>query len=652
MKNSLSTSTQRGKGFGLSLDSGTTLKAAIVRGAINKSDRLGTVNLTASAGESGQDLAEMAKELFSAKRGAVAKTVAIAPEASEPVSEEEESKEPEPVDAPAEEIEPEVTERAPVEPVEASATVSINASQLESLLSSVENMAQELTQTRSQLAEAQAAVAAAVGEAQQSQAAVATLNRLATLTGVPMAQANGSEVTRAVGAPAVMRYTNPAMSAPGGAYGNFARAFDSAPGSIVRVQGENRIVRDFRGYVDMIRVNRAEILEGLQSAMRAEGLLSGGSAAQAFGGNGDLARASTTVADVASQFLPKMSALVRMNNTTQHVWHNWIYHEFAYGQGAGHTMQFAKRGNVLRKATNINDRLLSSGNVFVPISTNTQPVQAGMVPAMLKEWGLGRATIGDPLGFVAFVERYSLMSLIGLINDTLVSDFYSWRDLAIRSVFRRTSRVAWNKNGVLVDSPASLAAGDGAELTADFLVACAMYLETLGVPSFNGFYVAIVPSSSVRGFIASVDNKLELVNEANQQIVRNVIATHSGENDTIGLDTQLVSGLVGIVGNVIVIRSNAYGVGAPGSEGVQSETIASASRTTRSGYVFGAGVAARGVGMPFEIRASRSPFEREERLIWLEHSETIGLDVDSLNSTQVGGEDTRVLEIRVTDGKI
>lgn len=659
MKNSNFDSGTRGKGFSSTPTPANTLSAAVARSVLHKSDKLaGVVNLTASAsGGEGQDYAAIAKEVFSAKKTATAGTVAIAPESPAKPAEpsEPEPTEADPVEVAPVEAEP-VEEEVQVTPVEPVTTVSINADQLDSLVTRVESMAHELTQTRSQLAEAQAAVLAATNETAQSRSAVATLNRLATLTGVPvgsMVNGNPSETaSRAVGAPAVMRHTSPSMSAPGGAYGEFARAFDNAPGSIVRVQGEPRIVRDFRGYSEIVKENRAEVIQGLQAAMRAEGLLNGGNASQVFGGSGNLARASTTVADVASQFLPKLSTVVRMNNTTQHVFHNWIYQEFAYGQGAGHTMNFAKRGNLIPKPTSPNDRLLSGGGTFVPISTNTRPVTAGMVSAELKEWGLGRATVGDPLGFVAFVERYSLLSLMGLITDSLLSDYYYWRDQLIRSIFRRTSRVAWNKAGTLVDTAAGLSAGDGGELTADFLVACAMYLETLGVPSFNGYYVAIVPSSSVRGFIASVDSKLELGNDANQQIVRDVIATHSGDNDTIGLDTQLVSGLVGIVGNVIVVRSNAYGIGAPGSEGVQSETIAGAARTTRSGYVFGAGAVARGVGLPFEIRASMSPFEREERLIWIEHSATIGLDVDSLNSTQVGGEDTRVLEIRVTDSKI
>lgn len=615
----------------------------------------------------------MARSVFGQKQGQTAATTAIAQsESSEPEAEPEPETTEEVDESDRAEDEPEQVDEGGEE-AQQSASVSLSAGDLTNLLNRVEEMSAqvqvsqqqaqdaqaELATAREQLAQAQESQQQAQQTAQESQAAVNVLNRLTQLTGVSVQNMSQSQAQRnANAAPHIARLTSPELKAPGGAYGDFARSLDSAPSHLVRISGTRQTeVRDTRAYDQIARNHVAEVRRGLEEEMRSHGLLQGNATSLAQVPHSNLAQASTSGADVLGYFLPRISSLLRLNNAYQYVFHNWVYHEFAFGRGQGTVIQFPRRGNLLPKPTSREDRLLSSNNTFVPISTNTRPVQAQFVSGELKEYGLGRAGIGDPIGYVVFTEMYSLVSLLSVINDTLVDDYYCWLDLSIRSIFQRTSRVAWNKNGTLVDDPSLLAAGDGCELSYEFLIAASMYLETLGVPKMNGYYVCVIPSTSVRGFIASIDDKLDLVNEANQQIVRDVIATHTGPQDTIGLSTQLVSGLVGIVGNVIVVRSNAYGVGQPGSDGTQSETIAGNTVVTRSCYMFGAGAVARGIGMPMEVRTDMSPFEREERCIWTSHEAHIQLDVDSLNSqrpTPPGGmgEETRVIELRVTDGSI
>ena len=110
----------------------------------------------------------------------------------------------------------------------------------------------------------------------------------------------------------------------------------------------------------------------------------------------------------------------------------------------------------------------------------------------------------------------------------------------------------------------------------------------------------------------------------------------------------------GKYGNFHIFSTNAYATGAVGAagtagEGVQTETIAAGSATTRTNYAFGANSIGRGVGTPMEIRKdTNDDFGRIGRYIWRSEEGFVAMDVDptGYNDTSAVPQQLRVIDVR------
>ncbi len=114
-----------------------------------------------------------------------------------------------------------------------------------------------------------------------------------------------------------------------------------------------------------------------------------------------------------------------------------------------------------------------------------------------------------------------------------------------------------------------------------------------------------------------------------------------------------ISGYKGKIGNVHIFEGNSWGIGAAGTDGVQSETINGGPKLTRSGYFFGADTTGRGVGQEFNIRLQDGNvhFGRLTRAIWIEYSGWVALDVDPVGYADASPvpQQLRVIETRCLD---
>ena len=660
----------RGQGFGKGQLS------PVANALLNQSDSVGPSRLQASVPGGDVDVEAIAQSLF--KKGirkSAGNTAATIPIPTTQSAEPTAAVEPEIVEP----VEDEDVAAESSETTEDSATtstddgsVTLSASDLAKLLDKFEpvqersqELEQQLEAMRAELAQAQAALQQSAEVQQQqaeeveaSQSAVEVLNRLSQLTGVTVQNMSPPDVKKQHGqGPHIAKLTNPVAKGPSGAYGEFVREFESAPSTIMQSGSRREVVRDTAAYDAIARRNPQEVMRGLEKDMHNQGLLRGGATTGALTPSGHLQQASTTIADVGGYFLPRISSLQRMTNSVRYIFHQFVYTEIAFGRGQGATVRFPREASLIPRPTQMSDRILSGGRVFIPTSTATTPLQTGYKEISIKECGLGRATIGDPIGWSTFTEMFSLQSFMRLADRCLRDDYLAWVDVSIRSILKRTSVVAWNKKGRLTDQPANVGTGDDGTLSVGFITAGAMYMEQLGIPTIDGYYMLCVPSTVMTAFVEGIDDKLDLGNVSQQQIVRNVIQTY-GSNENEGIEGQAASGFVGIVSNVMIFRSNAFGTGAPGTDSSQSETLGDTNTyVTRSCYMFGAGTIAHPEAMPYEVRPDMSPFEREERLIWLSYENYDSLDVSELNpsaeSLPVNSqEQTRCIELRVLEAKI
>ncbi|MEO1522823.1 MAG: cell division protein ZapB [Cyanobacteria bacterium J06633_2] len=401
--------------------------------------------------------------------------------------------------------------------------------------------------------------------------------------------------------------------------------------------------RDALTMRSFVRANKEQLIADTERWAKANGLLKGS------GGSIRFAKDSTTIADVVGGFLPVLSSIMRETHRSTYIFHQFAVVKVDPERGLGNVIQ-VPRAAFQPGPTTSDERRLSGGGVYKQIDSGNQNISTGTVSSEVEEWGLGANPSAPPIGITKFVQAYSMIELMAILERNLMQDYMRWEDLKHQELWRPTSRVVYNDKNRVTTSASDLAANDGGTCTYQFLQALSDYMfEQEMTPLSDGCFGYAAPVAHVTQLRNSIDGKISIDDVRDIDQITSVLKTHS----TGWVDK--VTGYLGLIGNMHVFAGNNHSKGAAGQPGVQSETIASAPRVTRSGYAFGGSTIGRGIGSPVEIRFDdNTNFGRMNRAIWHEESSFVAMDVDPVgyNDTSAVPQQTRVVEVRCLDEEI
>ena len=416
----------------------------------------------------------------------------------------------------------------------------------------------------------------------------------------------------------------------------------STPYSKMRSDGRAFSTCDYDQIRQFVREERRALIRDLESYGKNLGLFRGSKTIQS---SGTQLRDFTQASDIVGGFLPILSSIMRENNRPGYIFHQFINYTLDPSKAEGDTIK-VQRAAFQPKAGNRDDRLLSGNGQYVRIDPGAQAISTGTVNSIIKEWGLGRNSNAAPIGLTNFVLAYSMTQLLPILDRNLWQDYISWEDLTIRSLWTPSSRVIYNKAGNVTTNPASIAAGEDGSFTEDFVYSTGYYMAELEIPPLvDECYGMAVPTSYLKTLRKSLDDKLEAPTKAQLDEITNLL------NAMTGGHVDKASGYQGKIGNCHIWASNAFSKGAPGTEGVNTETIGGSPQETREGFVFGDLTIGSGIGSEYEIRFDDdTDFQRMRRAIWHKESSYTAVDVDPVGyqDTSEVPQQLRVAKMRCT----
>jgi hypothetical protein len=389
-----------------------------------------------------------------------------------------------------------------------------------------------------------------------------------------------------------------------------------------------------------IQENKASLVRSMEDWGRANGM---------FRGSKIISKdAATQISDLPGGFLDILSPLMRETHRSSFIFWQFPITRINFAKGMGDTIQ-VPRAAYFNTITDPDERLLSGGGLFTKIDSGNQRIQTGTVSIELMEWGLGKDSTSPPVGIPAFVEAYSMVDLMMVVNRNLLQDYYQWEDLKVRSLWSATSRVVYNDNSDVTTTAANVNTGDDGTLTSGFLANLYGYMRSLQIPTYmDGCYGLATNSLSFIKYKQSLaeGNRWQAPNATQLQELTNIL------NPSVVGEMDKVTGYMGKWDNFHIFETNAFGTGIAGTEGVQNVSLGVGSTLTRSSYAFGADTIARAVGTEMEFRRdSNDDFGRINRMIWREESGFASLDVDptGYSDTSSVPQQLRVIEVRNSD---
>lgn len=404
-----------------------------------------------------------------------------------------------------------------------------------------------------------------------------------------------------------------------------SNAINSKTGQIVEF-------RDTTNFDRFVRLNKDAVADGLEHQMKRAGLLQGR-------GNSD----ATSPATIPPMFLETLSALTRVNHSPAFIMWQFANRNISLGYNVGDTIQIP-RVRYLSSATTSNAWELDP---LVDISSQNQALEAGHVKAILKEYGLGKNATMPPLTVAEFYMRTSLLDLMPFIERNLGYNYNEFEDLLIRELWSGTTRIVYNDNGGVTVTPADVGTGDEGILNRTFLTNLYAYLYgMLKVPPLDdGHYILVTNPFSAAALSNSLEDNSRYTTRASIEDLTSLLK-QTTQNDLGKTDGYLYT-----VCNFHVFCTNAFGSGAVGTEGVQTETLGVGARTTRSSYVAGRDTIGRSIAMPFTIkRGAEDGFNRINRFIWNSYECAAALDVDPMSNPPMSNDQQlRVVEVRTVD---
>lgn len=422
---------------------------------------------------------------------------------------------------------------------------------------------------------------------------------------------------------------------PDGALKDFLGELENAPVATrsSKLTGARVAVHDTRHLRPFIRKNYRQMVTDMESWGKQNGL---------FRAN----KSMTNGVSLPDGFLPVLSAMLRENNRSSLVFHQFVDVTMNFEKGRGDVIE-VPRVPYLSPISDPDDRLLSGNGTYVDIDPGSQALNSGSVDVQLQEWGLGKDSQNQPIGITRFAEAYSMIELMNLLDKNLMRDYYSWEDAKIRSLLTPSSRIVYNDKDSVTTTPGNVGSGDNGSCTYTFLASLEGYAQDLQIPTMpDGCYILVLPALSVSALLRSMTG---IFSAATPEEVRELTAMLM-PMEAIANPEFRASGYVGRVGAFHVFRTNAYGVGA--GDGVFTTAFGVGNTTTREGFLIGASSMGRGIGSPMEIIPSGVvPFNRAERFIWRSEEGFAALDVDptGYNDTSAVPQQLRVIKVRTSD---
>ena len=359
--------------------------------------------------------------------------------------------------------------------------------------------------------------------------------------------------------------------------------------------------------------------------------------------------AATTGPDIDGGFLETLAAILRTNNRPQYIFRNFANTRVNFQRGTGETVKVPRVAYQTGPNTP-DDRLLSGSGTYTQINNTNQRMQSGTVSAVIEEWGLGKNAQFPPVAIPTFVDSYSMIDLMGALDTNLAEDYYRWEDMKVRSLWSPTSRVVYNDGDEVTTTVAN---ADGS-VTLQYLNNLYAYMRNLQIPTYrDGCYGIVLVSNACATFRNELiaDGIWQAPSQSALEELANSLSLSTGLD--VG-PTDLAAAYQGKHGNFHIWETNAYASGAVSAagaagEGVQTETVAAGSATTRSNYAFGSDTIGRGVGTEMEIRRdTNDDFGRVGRYIWRSEEGFVAMDVDptGYSDSSAVPQQLRVLDVR------
>ena len=359
-------------------------------------------------------------------------------------------------------------------------------------------------------------------------------------------------------------------------------------------------------------------------------------------------RAATTAADIPGGFLEVLSSIMRTNNRPGYVFWQFPTTIHRYDRGEGEVVDIPRAAYPARPASST-ERLLSGSDTYVPIDNSNQRVRTGLVKFILNEYGRGRPE-APPISIPTFVEQYSMIPLMGILERDLFYDYYAWEDLIIREQWRPTTAVYYNHNNEVATAASQVTIGG--QMTRSFLTS--VYTKLANdqvVPLPDGNFGLVTHPTGMKQLKLDLDALWRPPSTEEVQEFTNMFLN----NYPAGEDLK-ISNYRGLYEGFHIFETNAFSNGGAGTEGVAAETDGNSdSLVFRTSYAFGYGASGRGIGgsgvqILFD---EKTDFGRIDRAIWQSYESHGPLDVDAAgygetDTTKVNQE-TRVFKLMTSD---
>lgn len=357
--------------------------------------------------------------------------------------------------------------------------------------------------------------------------------------------------------------------------------------------------------------------------------------------------AITQISDLPCGFLETLSPIVRETHQPSTIFWQFPDTRLDFSAGKGDTIDI-HRSPLAAPITDPDSRLLSGGGTYADIVSTTDGIQTGLVKVTVNEWGRGKPGSGvSPLGISRFVQTFSMIETLRIIDNVLMNDYELWEDLKIRRLWTPTSRVVYNANDTIGLTAASVPNADQGRCTWQFLNELFGYMRQLQIPTYqDGCYGIALTTKAATQLRASMGQRYEFNNVIDMIGLSNVLnLAEPGEKGK-------VTGYLGKLENFHVFESNNFSQGATGTEGVQTDTLGTGTAVTRDCFAFGAASIGRGTAEPFQLVADEvTNFRRRTRITWISWEGFGAMDVDptGYSDTSAVPQQLRVLKVRFTD---
>ncbi|NJR69326.1 MAG: hypothetical protein HC771_12190 [Synechococcales cyanobacterium CRU_2_2] len=390
---------------------------------------------------------------------------------------------------------------------------------------------------------------------------------------------------------------------------------------------------DGRAAREYLHNNRQKVREGLEAVMKGAGFLQGA-------GGTVVTNAPTDITDVLSTSFKYLSEWVRIPSDGDLIYRDFARFHSVPGvaprlQGAVPSYPF------LPGPTTISDRVLTP---VTPIDPNSNPVTELNVPVTILELGLGKNAANAAIALTRIVQAFSMTDLEKIVQQNLGRDYQRTVDLIIRSVWFGSNTTFYNNRNELASLPSALAAGAIGTASRGFLRSLFAQMRTSRIPTYSGgLFVLVLTPNQLKYLVADIERNQRWVEPTTDQLetVSRILRVDPGAEYG-----GPVSGFKGILDGFMLFEQNIHSVGAPGTEGVQNETLGVGARVTETCFAAGADTVCWATALPVEIIPDEvTDFRRRSRFVWYSHENAADLNVNAVLST---GQERRVIKINFT----